>query len=121
MEISSEISLSAWTKSFPEVYPLDWSISLANNYIKPTSEIDAIDSSLLSENERRLSLCLCPFSKEFFIATGYSKLQLPDDYLELTRVIVWHNRQRLKMGLELLNPRELEEFLHEEMAQDFSD
>jgi hypothetical protein len=46
---------------------------------------------------------------------------VPDDYLELIRVIVWHNRQCLKMGLHVLSPKELEEFLYEEMSQDFSD
>jgi hypothetical protein len=109
-------------KAFLVTYPPDWSLSPANNYIRPTStDIDAIDSSLIIENERRLSLCLAPFSKEFYIATGYSKLQVPDDYLELIRVIIWHNRQRLKKGLPVLPPQEFEDFLHEEMAQDFSD
>ncbi len=108
---------SHFVTTFPENFPPDWSLSPANHYIKPTSEeLDAADSSLLPENERRTSLCLHPFSKEFFIATGYSKLQLPEDYLELGRVIIWQNRQRLKMGLEV----EFEEFLHEELSQDFS-
>jgi hypothetical protein len=83
--------------------------------------LDAIDSALLPENERRASLCLDPFSREFYTATGHSKLQLPDDYLELVRVIVWHNRQRIKMGMDILAPSELENFLHEEMSQDFRD
>jgi hypothetical protein len=97
MEDNSGNSYSTFTKLYPLNYPPDWSISPANYYITPnTKEIDAIDSSLLSENERRIALCLAPFSKEFYIATGYSKLQLPEDYLELTRVIVWHNRQRKK-------------------------
>jgi hypothetical protein len=51
---------------------------------------------------------------------SYSKLQLPDEYLELIRVIVWHNRQRLKMELPVLKPREFVEFLCAEMAQDFN-
>jgi hypothetical protein len=110
-----------FAKSYPEDYPPDWSLSPANNYQQPTStNLDSVDSSLLPENERRISLCLPPFSREFYIATGYSKLQVPDDYLELIRVIVWHNRQRLKMGLQVLSPKELEEFLHVEMSQDFS-
>jgi hypothetical protein len=97
MEVASEDSYSAFTKLYPQDYPPDWSISPANNYVKPTSsDIDVIDSSLLPENEKRIALCLYPFSKEFFIATGFPKLQLPDDYQQLTRVIVWHNRQRLK-------------------------
>jgi hypothetical protein len=53
--------------------------------------------------------------------TGHSKLNIPDDYQELIRVIIWHHRQRLKMGLLVLSLMELEEFLHQEMAQNFSD
>jgi hypothetical protein len=122
METSSEDSYSAFTNLYPHDYPPDWTISPANNYIKPTSiDTDAIDSSLLPENERRIALCLYPFSKEFFIATGFSKLQLPDDYQELTRVIIWHNRQRLKKGLSVLKPEEFVKFLFSEMSQDFSD
>jgi hypothetical protein len=122
MEVASEDSYSAFTKLYPQDYPPDWSISPANNYVKPTSsDIDAIDSSLLPENEKRIALCLYPFSKEFFIATGFSKLQLPDDYQQLTRVIVWHNRQRLKKGLSVLKPKEFVKFLFSEMSQDFSD
>jgi hypothetical protein len=122
MEIGSEDSYSAFMNLYPHDYPPDWSISPANNYLKPTSaDIDVIDSSLLPENERRIALCLYPFSKEFFITTGFSKLQLPDDYQELTRVIVWHNRQRLKKGLSVLKPKEFVKFLFTEMSQDFSD
>jgi hypothetical protein len=111
-----------FTEAFPKIFPPDYSLSCANHYIKPISkDLDAIDSSPLPENERHASLCLAPFSKEFYTATGYSKLQLPDDYLELVRVIVWHNRQRIKMGMNILDPSELEKFLHEEMSQDFSD
>jgi hypothetical protein len=83
--------------------------------------MDAADSSVLPENERRTSLCLAPFSKEFFIATGYSKLQVPDDYLKLVRVIVWHNRSCLKKGGKNLSPAKLELFLRQEMSQDFGD
>jgi hypothetical protein len=68
-----------------------------------------------------MSLCLAPFSKEFNTITGHSKLNIPDDYQELVRVIIRHNRQRLKMGLFVLCPKELEEFLQQEMHQDFSD
>jgi hypothetical protein len=122
MDDNSQASYSAFTILYPQDYPPDWSISPANYYIKPfTKDIDAIDSALIQENERRIALCLAPFSKEFFIATGYSKVQLPEDYLELTRVIIWQNRQRLKRGLSVLNPREFVEFLFVEMAQDFKD
>jgi hypothetical protein len=121
-EDNSGNSYSAFTKLYPQNYPPDWPISPANYYTKPnTKEIVAIDSSLLSENERRIALCLAPFSKEFFIATGYSKLQLPEDYLELTRVIVWYNRQRQKRGLLVMSPREFVKFLFVEMSQDFQD
>jgi hypothetical protein len=71
--------------------------------------------------ERRRALCSAPFSKEFFITTGYSKLQVPDDYLELVRVIVWNNINRLKKGDTSFSLEELERFLRQEMAQDFSD
>ncbi len=81
-----------FTAVFPKVFPPNYSSSRANHYIKPNSkEMDATDSSLLQENERRVSLCLDPFSREFYKATGHSKLQLPDDYLELVRVIVYEN------------------------------
>ncbi len=122
MDVTDDATTGYFAKTYPDNYPLDWTLSPANDYQQPVpTTMDAIDSSLASENERCVSLCLPPFSKEFFIATGYSKLQVPDDYLELIRVIVWHNRQRLKMGLFVLSPLEFEAFLHEEMAQDFSD
>ncbi len=53
--------------------------------------MEAVYSSLATENERRLALCFPPFSKEFCIATGYSKLQVSQEYAELIRVIVWQN------------------------------
>jgi hypothetical protein len=122
MEVKEEVSTSFFTQSFHENYPPDWQLSPANNYqIPDMTSIDAIDSSLAIENERRLSLCLAPFSKEFYTITGYSKLNIPEDYHELIGVIIWHNRQRLKTGLLVLSPMELEEFLHQEMHQDFSD
>ncbi len=93
-EKETEDAFGFYVNSYPENYPLDWSLSPANNYQQPLSKVlDAVDSSLLPENERRLSLCLPPFSKEFYITPGYSKLQVPDDYLELIRVLVWHNSQ----------------------------
>jgi hypothetical protein len=43
---------SFFVSSFPKQFPLDWSVSPANNYIKPEKdEMDKVDSSLLSENE----------------------------------------------------------------------
>jgi hypothetical protein len=96
---------SSFAKTYPENYPPDWTLSPANNYQPPDpTNTNAVDPSLAVENERQFSLCLSPFSKEFFIATGYSKLQAPDDYFELIRVIVWHNRQHLKKGLSYLSP-----------------
>jgi hypothetical protein len=83
--------------------------------------MDAVDSSLLPENERRFALCLAPFLREFYIATGYSKLQVSEEYQELIRVMVWHNRSRVKQGLKSLSPEELEQFLKQEMTQDFDD
>jgi hypothetical protein len=83
--------------------------------------MDTVDSSLAPENERRLALCLAPFSKEFYIATGYSRLQVSDEYAELIRVIIWQNPQCQKKGLPVLSPSEFELFLQEEMSQDFSD
>jgi hypothetical protein len=64
---------------------------------------------------------LPPFSKEFYKATGCTKLQVSDEYAEIIRVIVWHNRQRRKNGLPFLSPSEFEPFLQEEMLQDFTD
>ncbi len=94
----------------------------ANNFIKPnTANMDAVESSLLPENERRLALCLAPLSKAFYIATGSSKLQVSEDYQELIRVMVWHNRSRVKQGLKSISPAELEQFLKQEMTQDFDD
>jgi hypothetical protein len=117
-----KISASFFTQSFPQNYPPDWTLSPANNYqIPDPANIDAVDSSLAIENERRFSLCLAPFSREFYTMTGHSKLNIPDDNQEHVRVIIWHNRQHLKMGLLILSPMELEEFLHQEMSQDFSD
>jgi hypothetical protein len=117
-----EIPTSSFLKSFPPNYPPDWTLSPANNYqIPDPNNIDAVDSSLTMENERRFSLCLAPFSREFYTMTGHYKLNIPDDYQELVRVIIWHNRQRIKMGLPILSPMELEEFLCQELAQDFSD
>jgi hypothetical protein len=111
---------SLFVASFPKSFSLDWKNSLANNYIKPdTTNMDNVDASLFSENERRSALCLAPFSKEFFIATGQSKLQMSEDYQELIRVMVWRNRSRLKQGLSAFTPEELETFLNEEMSQDF--
>jgi hypothetical protein len=83
--------------------------------------MDAVDSSLLPENKRRLALCLAPFTKEFYIATGYSKLQVPEEYLELVSIIVWNHRKRLKKGSLMLTPKEFETFLKQEMPQEFSD
>jgi hypothetical protein len=83
-ENTNEIPPAAtpFTAAFPKDFPPNYSSSRANHYVKPNSkELDAIDSSLLHENERRVSLCLDPFSREFYKATGHSKLQLPDDYL----------------------------------------
>jgi hypothetical protein len=119
---NSNFELTPFAATYPSVYPPDWSISPTNYYKQPSTEdMDAIDTLLMPENERRVSLCLSPFSREFFIATGYSKLQLPEDYLELVRVIVWHNRRRIKKGLSDISPAELEMFLRQELAQDFSD
>jgi hypothetical protein len=50
---NNNTSTSFFVSSFPEQYPPDWSISPANNYIKPKSvDMDTVDSSLLPENER---------------------------------------------------------------------
>jgi hypothetical protein len=96
-KVTSKDEISHFVATYPSVYPPDWTLSAANDYKKPeTTDLDAIDSSLSIENERHFSLCLSPFSREFYITTGYSKLQVPDDYLELISVIVWHNRQRKK-------------------------
>jgi hypothetical protein len=46
---------------------------------------------------------------------------MSEDYLELIRVIVWHNRQRQKRGLLVMSPREFVKFLFVEMSQDFQD
>jgi hypothetical protein len=120
MEAKNEVSTTFFTQSYPKNYPPDWKLSPANNYQIPDSNnLDAIDSLLAIENERRLSRCLAPFSKEFYTITGHSKLNIPEDSHELIRVIIWHNRQHLKMGLLVLSPIELEEFLHQEMHQDF--
>jgi hypothetical protein len=35
--------------------------------------------------------------------------------------MVWHNRSRVKQGLKSLSPEELEQFLKQEMNQDFDD
>jgi hypothetical protein len=114
--------LSLFVASFPKNYSSDWKNSLANNYVKPnTTNMDNVDAALFSENERRSALCLVPFSKEFFIATGQSKLQMSEEYQELIRVMVWRNRSRIKQGLPAFTPEELETFLNEEMAQDFDD
>jgi hypothetical protein len=113
---------SFFVSSFPENFSSAWTKSSANNYEKPnTEDMDAVDLSLLSENEHRSALCLPPFSKEFFIATGQSKLQVSEEYQELIRVMVWHNRSRRKQGLTAFSPEELELFLKEEMSQDFDD
>jgi hypothetical protein len=113
---------SFFVASFPKSFSSDWKNSLANNYTKPdTTNMDNVDASLFSENERRSALCLAPFSKEFFIATGQSKLQMSEEYQELIRVMVWRNRSRLKQGLSAFTPEELETFLNEEMSQDFDD
>jgi hypothetical protein len=101
----------SFVKTFPTIYPPDWSSSPANHYIRPnTEDIDAVDTSLLTENERCLSLCLAPFSKAFYIATGYSKLQIPEENLELISVIVWNHRRQIKQGLPGVTPEELEFF-----------
>jgi hypothetical protein len=113
---------SFFVSSFPKQFPPDWSVSAVNNYIKPEKDVmDKVDSSLLSENKRRYALCLAPFSKEFFIATGKSKLQMSEEYQELVRVIVWHNRYRVKKGLNYFSPAEFESFLKQEMPQEFAD
>jgi hypothetical protein len=92
MDITDDTTLSSFVQTYPVIYPPDWILSPANNYKKPPSNPDQNGSALAFENERRLSLCLSPFSKEFFIATGCSRLQVPDDYLEIIRVRVWNNR-----------------------------
>jgi hypothetical protein len=113
---------SFFVSSFPKQFPPDWSVSPANNYIKPEKdEMEKVDSSLLSENERHFALCLAPFSKEFFIATGKSKLQVSEEYHKLIRVMVWHNRYRVKQGLNYFSPAEFESFLKQEMPQEFAD
>jgi hypothetical protein len=118
----TNLSKSFFVSSFPENFPLNWNQSSANNYVKPnTGDMDAVDASLFSENERRLALCLKLFSREFFIATGQSKLQVSEEYQELIRVMVWRNRSRIKQGLKTFSPDELELFLNEEMSQDFAD
>jgi hypothetical protein len=52
MEIPTNDTISFFMKSFPEHYPPDWSLSPANNYQQPPREnLDAVDSSLIPENE----------------------------------------------------------------------
>jgi hypothetical protein len=119
---NNKLLKSFFVAAFPENFSSDWTHSLANNYEKPnTTDRDDVDASLFSENERRLALCLSPFSKEFFLATGQSKLQNSEDYQELIRVMVWRNRSRIKQGLTAFSPEELETFLKEEMSQNFDD
>jgi hypothetical protein len=119
---NEDIPISEFIKLFSKYSSSDWSPSPATNYIQcDPKNFASVDSSLASENERRLALCLPPFSKAFYIATGYSKLQVSEEYAELKRVIVWQNRQRRKKGLPFLSPAEFELFLQEEMSQDFSD
>jgi hypothetical protein len=89
MDITDDTTTSSFAKTYPYTYSPDWTLSPANNYQQPSpTNTDATDS-----NKRRFSLCLSPFTKAFFIATGYSKLQVPEDYLELIRVIVWHRKR----------------------------
>jgi hypothetical protein len=122
MEENEDIPTSEFVKLFTKYCSSDWSPSPATNYKQcDPKNMEAVDSSLATENERHLALCLPPFSKEFYIATGYSKLQVSEEYAELIRVIVWQNRQRRKKGLPFHSPSEFELFLHEEMSQDFSD
>jgi hypothetical protein len=84
MDVTEEFSTSFFTQHFPRIYPPDWTLSPANNFQLPNpDQTDAIDSSLVIENERHLSLCLAPFSKEFYTITGHSKLNIPEDYQEL--------------------------------------
>jgi hypothetical protein len=52
---------------------------------------------------------------------GNSKLQVSEEYQELIRVMVWHNRYRVKQGLNYFSPAEFESFLKLEMPQDFDD
>jgi hypothetical protein len=121
-KFDTNLSKSFFVSSFPENFPLNWNQSSANNYVKPnTGDMDAVDASLFSENERQLALCLKLFSREFFIATGQYKLQVSEEYQELIRVMVWHNRSRIKQGLTTFSPEELELFLNKEMSQDFAD
>jgi hypothetical protein len=49
-----DMNIGFFVQTYPEIYPPDWSLSLANHYQRPSQpELDAVDSTLLPENERR--------------------------------------------------------------------
>jgi hypothetical protein len=90
----------------------DWSFSPANHYIVPSShDMNAIDSSLIPKMNEEEIYAWHHFQETSYKATGYSKLQVPDCYLELVSVLDWNNRNRLKKGDNSFTLEELESFL----------
>jgi hypothetical protein len=73
--------------------------------------MNAIDSSLIPKMNEEEIYAWHHFQETSYKATGYSKLQVPDCYLELVSVLDWNNRNRLKKGDNSFTLEELESFL----------